>query len=301
MFARLFKDDERREYKMINSVQEAIMRLEDTFAERIANGLKILFQTKHLYQSVIIDYTDFVKTVLSGTGVSPVISRSAENNFSPKVGKPWLPIEGGRRDSQFVYFVTPDVKLFCKNCARIEAFNPISTEDFLLREISFRSSQTKRGLIQVFVFSFLCQACKIVPEVFIVRREDFKLTLCGRAPIEHIDVPSVIPKQVKKFYSGALLAYQSGQTLAGNFLLRTLIEQWAQFLVDEKGLQADEAIDRYMEKLPSDFKARFPSLRVLYSDLSSDIHMATGSNELFEKAKAQIDEHYNARRLYKLS
>jgi hypothetical protein len=32
---------------------------------------------------------------------------------------------------------------------------------------------------------------------------------------------------VKHFYRGAVVAHQSGQTLAGIFLLRTIIEQWA--------------------------------------------------------------------------
>ncbi len=136
--------------------------------------------------------------------------------------------------------------------------------------------------------------------MFIVRRENFKLTLSGRAPIEHIEIPRTIPKNIQRFYSGAIVAYQSGQTLAGIFLLRTLIEQWAKSVATEKDLQADEAIDSYLITLPDDFKGRFPSLRVLYGELSLDIHTATGSAELFEKARNQIDEHFEARRLFKI-
>jgi hypothetical protein len=50
--------------------------------------------------------------------------------------------------------------------------------------------------------------------------------LSGRAPIEHVLVPNVIPKNAAGFFKDALIAYQSGQTLAALFLLRTLIEQW---------------------------------------------------------------------------
>jgi hypothetical protein len=199
------------------------------------------------------------------------------------------------------FFDTPDVKLYCTKCGRLEAFNAVSTEEFLRRGAGSRDNfSTNQGIVQVFVMSFLCQSCKGVPEVFTIRREGAKLVLCGRAPIEHIEVPTVIPKQVRPLFSGAIVAHQSGQTLAGIFLLRTLIEQWAQSAAPSKGIQADEAIDSYLTTLPEDFKGRFPSLRALYGELSADIHCATGSSELFEKARNQILEHFDARRLYKL-
>jgi hypothetical protein len=286
-------------------VQEAITRLHDAFSERIADGLKNLFQVKHLYQNVTIEFADLGRTAFSETD-NPTFVKNALYNIAPKFPGLWFPFEATKSGPELqhkypIFFSTPDVKLFCENCERIEAFNSISTEDFLRREAqNDKGFSSKRGIVQVFVFSFLCQACKMVPEVFIVRRENFKLVLSGRAPIEHIQTPTVIPKHIKRFYSGAIVAYQSGQTLAGIFLLRTLIEQWAQSVAAKKDLQADEAIESYLATLPADFKDRFPSLRILYSDLSLDIHTATGSAELFEKARNQIDEHFEARRLFKL-
>jgi hypothetical protein len=57
----------------------------------------------------------------------------------------------------------------------------------------------------------------------------------------------------------------------------------------------------YMTSLPEDFKRRFSSMRELYGELSNDIHGAIGSAELFESSILKIGEHFEARRLYKIS
>ena len=113
-------------------------------------------------------------------------------------------------------------------------------------------------------------------------------------------VPRFIPKNVKRFYGGALVAHQSGQTLAGIFLLRTLLEQWARSQVPKPPSQAEILVDKYMASLPADFRERFSSMRTLYGRLNEDIHAATGSEDTFKTALTQIDEHFDARRIYKL-
>ena len=115
-----------------------------------------------------------------------------------------------------------------------------------------------------------------------------------------MDVPKFVPKTVSRFLGGAIVAHQSGQTLAGLFLLRTLIEQWARFASGSKKEWADHVLEDYMATLPGDFKTRFPSMRGLYGELSADIHIAKASAELFEKARLQIVEHFDARRMFKL-
>jgi hypothetical protein len=186
----------------------------------------------------------------------------------------------------------PDVKLFCTDCDRIEAFNAVSAEDFSGRGQD-RSPFTVGGqTVQVFVLSYQCQSCKSVPEVFLVRRHGLRLTNAGRAPIEHVTVPADISKVVKRFFSGAIVAHQSGQTLAGLFLLRTLIEQFARAATASKATNADEVMEAYMATLPPDFKSRFSSMRDLYGELSEDLHSATGSPELFDSARNRITEHF---------
>lgn len=47
--------------------------------------------------------------------------------------------------------------------------------------------------------------------------------------------------------------------------------------------------------------SRFPSLSDLYGKLSDAIHAAEASNTLFEGALKDIEEHFEARRLFKLT
>lgn len=160
-----------------------------------------------------------------------------------------------------------DVRLFCSKCDRREPFNLVVAEDLLARDQDGDSQlyAGTTGTVQVFALSYLCQGCKRVPELFTVRREGPRLTLCGRAPIEHVVVPGQIPKDVKCFYRGAIVAHQSGETLAANFMLRTLIEQFARAAtkakraerdgssaddLDETKWKADQVLDVYAELLP---------------------------------------------------
>jgi len=241
--------------------------------ERLVPAMRTLLEQKHLYQSVTSKPTTSV--------INPAIPGPKS---SPPAG---------------IKLAIPDVKLFCAVCERVEAFNLEAAEDYLGRTDNGNRFEGS-SIVQVFAASFLCQSCKRVPEVFLIRRTGWRLTLCGRAPMEVAGVPRVIPKAVRRFFGGAIVAHQSGQTLAGVFMLRTVIEQWARSCVQDPPAQADQLLEAYMTTLPPDFRDRFPSMRTLYGDLRVDIHGAVGSAELFERASGQIVEHFDARRLFKL-
>jgi hypothetical protein len=252
-------------------------------------------ESKHLYQTVTLAYEDLIEGLEA-------------KDFSESLQANWFPIDrvnpndyilSGAKKSP-ICFETPDVKLFCQPCNRIEAFNSISSEDFFQRESRPRFSMISGQRVQIFVFSFLCQSCKSTPEVFLVRRQGLKLINSGRAPIEYVEVPTAIPKSVKPFYRGAVLARHSGQTLAGIFLLRTVIEQWSREVTCQPDSWADEALEAYMETLPEDFKQRFPSFPKLYTDLSADMHTARGDPALYEETRAEIVRHFEARRIFNL-
>jgi hypothetical protein len=267
----------------------------------VIQAFKDLIEKKHLYQSVSLRDTEpFVIALSGGDNQNAHILGLRLKEDS---GKLWW-VGGTRRleglERQAVsqgklLIPPPHAKMFCKECDRTEPFNVDETENIDL------TAPKPMGLLQVFVLSYRCQSCKGPPEVLLVRRDGEKLTLCGRAPIEHVDAPNVIPKTLREYYSKAIVASQSGDTLAGNFRLRTLIEQWAKAYFEGKASgKADEVIDAYMETLPNDFKARFASLRELYGKLSDDIHEAIGSPELFESARADLIRHFEARRVYQL-
>jgi len=278
------------------------------FEARVTETLKSLLETKHLYQSLMVESSDLLAALLSKRQSLLLLPERVKMEFYKVIQDNWIPLDNADPPVSSlappparIQFQTPDVKLFCAVCDRREAFNSISSVDFLQRSSAPVPFKSGRDTVQIFTLSFLCQSCKIVPEVFLVRRTGRKLTNSGRSPIEHVEVPAAIPKQIERFYSDAIVAYQSGQVLAGVFLLRTLVEQWARSVVRQPGLQADQVLDGYMETLPADFKDRFPSMRSLYGDLSEDLHAATGSPKLFEKARSDIVEHFEARRLFKVS
>jgi hypothetical protein len=119
--------------------------------------------------------------------------------------------------------------------------------------------------------------------------------------MELVIVPKVIPKEVQKYYSNAVVAFQSGQILAALFLLRVLIEQFSRQAVGESSsLRVDDVLDQYANLLPDDFKSRFPSLRDVYGSLSAAIHAANAPAELCETARDKIEKHFKARDVFEI-
>jgi hypothetical protein len=296
-------------------VNDAIQQGAEALSENITATLKELLETKHLYQSIdTLSYEVILKAVESnfrGIYVDMVRQRIGELwsrswhalPLSQKREGPVLSLWRTGPTGLFILsFRIPHLKLFCHRCDRVEVFNHLSGWDMLETDVAGTGAtpDDNKPTTQIFVLSFLCQSCKSIPEVFLVRRKGNKLTLSGRSPIEHVEQPHDIPKPISRYYSGAVIAHQSGQTLAGVFLFRVLIEQWVQSQARTKDLKVDVALEEYMEGLPNDFKARFSSFRALYEKLSADIHRATGSADLFEDAQQQIVEHFKARRLFKL-
>jgi hypothetical protein len=277
------------------------------FGDRITETIKALLEEKHLYQSVTMSIEE-LKEHLPKTWVNPAPSK-VWAEFQRIAAAPWHPAapQGSKialvhaASAETATFNLPDVKLHCSNCDRTEAYNAVAAEDVIASsQLNIRARGKTKITVQQFVFSFQCQSCKAEPEVFLVRRVGLRLMLCGRSPIEQVLVPRTIPKSVKAYYSDALVSHNSGFTLAGIFFLRTLIEQFV-YSLNPSCKDATEALDWYMQQLPRDFKERFKSFRELYELLSSGIHKAEGSSDLFESSIVAIDEHFEARRLFKLS
>ena len=291
-------------------------RMQPYFAASIENALKVLLETKHLYQNVKVQppgneiAQQQMKEMIRGTTSPSGIQESIEA-FDVSLSKIEWTIKnpGGRRlpmidPSQTTYvsieFVPPTIKLFCPSCKRIEAYNFIYGHN-LLAEFTETKGMSESENEQVFSLAYQCQSCKSMPEIFLVRRNDLKLVQSGRTPMEEIEVPSFLPKKQKKFFSDAIIAFNSAQTLAGNFLLRAFVEQYVRSLSSNPDTQNIELLfSEYGKNLPDDFKQRFPSLQSIYDKLSDDLHLATASEDVFVQAKDDITKHFRARELYEL-
>jgi hypothetical protein len=273
---------------------------------KIAAVLKLLLEQKHLYQSVIVDFESNLQDLAGklppgeqSTAITHGLGQLSANwhFLDPSSNSKSPQSDGGVRTMGLI--IPPEVNVFCSSCSRTEAFNCLGVHEF---SAAFSRSHLShsRPALQGFLFTYICQSCKTFPEAFLVRRENNTLILSGRTPIEHVDVPSAVPRKVRRFYSGAIVAHQSGQTLAGLLLLRTLVEQWCILAMSGTATPMDVPLDEYMASLPEDFKTRFPSMRDLYSELTADIHAATGSSDLFDSVKDRLLVHFEARRLFKL-
>jgi len=201
----------------------------DVFRIAVVAGFRDLLQSKHLYQSVQLPQPPrWSEIAEKPANDDPNLSRAwVEYEFrerltqtarwfieDPAATRRSLDVSGNVEAVEALRFRPPDLKLFCTPCERVEAFNLISAEDFLQRT-QHMQQKGNVGAVQLFVLSYQCQSCKGVPEAFLVRRQAARLTLSGRSPIEHVSVPNQIPKAVKRFYRGAVVAHQSGETIAG--------------------------------------------------------------------------------------
>jgi len=285
--------------KVINE-QKARELLNIVLPAAVSRALKTLLETKHLYQRVDVQVEK---------EAADAISRYAllHQTMTMELFGRWVafgrePIK--KEEANTVYFLLPTVRTYCSECGREQPFNPVGN---MLTAPDFDSGfglPTQERLkkyfspgvvrVDVYVLTYECQGCKGIPQVFLVRREGTKLTLSGRTPIEHVEVPRVIPQTGKEFYSGALVAYQSGQHLAGLFMLRTCIEQVARNAVEgsETIVNGDELLKRYMEGLPEAAKGHFPSMRATYGTISTAIHAANPELAPFEDIRKDIDSHF---------
>jgi hypothetical protein len=274
----------------------------------IGDQLQKLLEEKHLYQSLDVPLSSSLALLEKKSNKDEFDNRILANGkrkfdgrwvfHHPATAAPQSVSLAVGISPQFIAMPLPFIKTYCTECEAVFPFNPVRVIDQLEPEPTTVSPLASRSgeTVQVFAFTYLCQGCRLVPEVFLVRRVGSKLRLSGRAPIEHVAVAKYIPPKAKDYFSGAIVAHQSGQTLAGLFLLRTAIEQWIRSLgaAHEK---ADQAIDWYMSTLPTDFRSWAPSLRDVYSVLSDALHKADASVAIFDKAKTDIDRHFDARRV----
>lgn len=212
-------------------------------AGQITSAFEQLLNRKHLYQHVDLDLSGINPTTAtvevqkipraplnSGAKTSmPSVEEVIElgRNHAKKT---WFPQGGLATEAgsqrfgppptvtvqgpQHVMFSIPSVQTFCSHCEGSWPFNHI--DDIV--NIGAREDQW-------FCLGYQCQKCKKLPVWFFIRRKGLRITLVGRDPIEAIPAPKEVPEPQGKFFAKAIMAYNTGQTLAGIFFLRTFIAQ----------------------------------------------------------------------------
>lgn len=268
--------------------------------------LKKLLEEKHLYQHLSLEDSEDFRVLFPKRFVLVGSKEEFANAVSSLLGQRFSLSEKQLSSSIGIpvpCFILGNIKLFCSKCSQREAFRPVSKFDITHQ----LSSEQKLKIsfepdFQLFHIVYQCQVCEGIPNVFLIKRDGLTLSIEGRSPIEHIELPSFIPKKEKKWLSDAVVAYQSGKVLAGIFYLRTFIEQFARRITgtEKERKTGDEIMDAYAQTIWADIRGSFPSLKEWYDRLSEAAHTANEDSKLFDEANSEIERHFDFRRLYKL-
>jgi hypothetical protein len=261
--------------------------------EKISEALKLLLETKHLYQYVRLSLRETVAEIVpDNSQYSPI----RQNAFASIEGRwyavkpnsnPNMPPLGVRESgARHLNFRAPRVRMFCGKCNGVEPHDC--------------ANAYSDGPSFFLVYNCLSN-CGDGRVTFLVEREKFiafdNLRLSGRSPIERIATPASIPSFLARYYEEAVIAFSCGYVRMAILGLRTVIEQWARAVTGITAkIDGSELFNRYSSLLPTPFSSMYPSLGALYSDLSADVHGAIGDPILFERARDEIDRHFGALR-----
>lgn len=271
-------------------------------------GLNKLLSEKHLYQSMQIGTGNLEDYFLHERRISVPIPESRGYAVSDppteselmrlRLNGAWdygLPNEKVGHGPPV--FTVANIKTFCPNCSRREAFAP--------KSISSEPMHERLGAMEqemVWLMRFVCQACELGEVDFTVSRRKLKLTIVGRLPFEQVDVPKAIPKAQRKLYERALLNRNAGYWLESTFMLRVFIEQfWKSLkLLNKDRPTGDEMGEAYKASIPNPINEGFPSLMEAYDELSRAMHTAEADSDFVDKISGNIEKHFKARELYEI-
>jgi len=290
---------------------DAFERFRYQFNSFVAECLKQLLETKHLYQKISIA-PDEVRANLSTKLAAIAGEREEFDRLIRHYTDERFTIADRQLFSQhpsrpLLSLIVQNAKLFCSKCNAREAFRPVwfseITNELLQRDPEQENFKISFGkTFQLFYLVYQCQRCQGVPEVFLIKRDEVDLLLEGRSPIEHVEIPNYIPKHERNWFRDAVIAFQTGKILAALFYLRTFIEQFARRktnLKDEKKT-GDEIMAGYAKTLPDNLRDTMPSLGEWYDKVSEALHGAKEDAKLFEAAKERIEKHFDIRRVHDL-
>jgi hypothetical protein len=287
------------------------------YQHAVAQAIRQLLETKHLYQSVEVDNSPLITDLQRAKielPADPWVSQgetqirqdflnvaellaSASWKFRsesiPMLMRRIIPPAGVPDNS----FDLPTIKTICWKCKATLPHNSGYTG--MNSDVEPYSLRSSAGPVQVFSVAYQCQGCKDEPLVFLIRRERLKLTLVGRSCLQEPLTPNCIPKGLRKYYAQALVAQNCNFTLAALFYLRVVVEQWMRLRTGSKGkLTGEELGDRYAATLPKVVSEHFPSLKKSYECLSDALHAAREDDGVFVQELQNIERHFDGLRVH---
>jgi len=280
---------------------------------QLREKLKNILQKSPLYTNNSIEFPEFDKA-MSILGISdeipepdqtelrqyydsiPIMNWNVVNQYEARGGY-LIPQESRISRAPFINIVFPQtLSLFCSKCNSVEAFNFDNASDLIGYDLHNLCDPN----IQIFSISYQCQMCKNLPEVFLIRRKNLKISIDGRSPIQSVDVNRDLPKNQRKYIRKAIVAYNSGEILAALFFQRTFLEQYVREVTgDRETRELDKIFETYKTLLGDEFNSMFPSLGAIYDRLSVVLHSADPSIETYFSVNEDIEIYFSALRAYK--
>jgi len=300
--------------KTLGTLQDLHEELIRAISREAGKKLKMLLEERHIYQHVTIDAKTLIanwaaQARAASSGVLTDEKEFDDAQFIVGTTQALLAERGGNPSGTPVLsLIIENPKLFCSKCGSSEVFRPVWFHDLtneLRREQRFGSTSIPTMNVpanfQLITILLQCQRCMGKAEAMLVRREQWKLSLHGRSPMEQVDVPKFVPKEEAHLYRDALIAAHGGKTLAALFYLRVFIEQFARRVTGQTERRYGfELMDEYGKTIPEAHRGTMPSLRGWYDKLSEPIHAAKEDEKLFEAAKEAISQHFEIRKVFKI-
>lgn len=294
--------------------------MKDAVRDDVRRHLRALLETKHLYQSLKIEWsqlaTEAKRLQDRGKEVNEYIQLGGERIWIPTEMQPYLKRYATKVSSSKWFLIpelqapgnhptnstdldiiAPPAELFCRVCKTTKTHNSGS----LTIETLCPPYPIGKIADQVFTCGYECQSCRTAPIVFQITRRGEKLTLTGSSEYPTVSIAREIPDEIAEYISEAMLAAGTGRTLAGLFFLRTALEQHMRHSTKLTGRQSgDELATAYFKLLSDEFPKRDWILGRVYEELSSKLHMAEADEKQFEKSLNELVRFFSVLKLYPL-
>lgn len=196
-------------------------------------------------------------------------------------------------------FPLPSITTHCSKCDESRIFLSVGSIwcDGFLEYYPRLGEQTE----QVFTFYYKCVKCEDSIISFLVKRVGLTINLCGRTERLAVDVPSCVPKKLRKIVADAISAANENDLFAAFYHLRTFCEHYIKTSLNlelNERVAGDELCRRYNSALDNRMTSGIPSLVTIYETLSRYMHMRTGTADDFDAMLDQVEGHISAKALF---
>lgn len=196
-------------------------------------------------------------------------------------------------------FPLPSITTHCSICDESRVFLSVGSIwcDGFLEYYPKLGVQTE----QVFTLYYQCVKCEECVISFLIKRVGLTITLCGRTERLTVDVPSCVPKKLRKIVADAISAANENDVFAAFYHLRTFCEHYIKFSINvanNEKVSGDELCRRYNSSLDNRMTSGIPSLVTIYETLSRYMHMRSGTADDFATMLDQVEGHLTAKALF---